>query len=402
MDFEVLIIGSDVNAYYMARCTHEAYNKKAYMLIKDDLAYTKHSKIINRIYNSGIWDEKTFVDAVNDFAFKCKGKKVVVISSNETYAEFLVKNKSKFSDNVLFNYPNFELLSSLTNKESFYKTYENSNLSFPKTIYFDIKCNDLTKLDLTYPVIIKPANVVMYNHLSFYKKKKIYKVENAEELTRVILAIKASEYKDTLIIQEYIPGDDSHLFDAVVYCGKDQKVKLISLAQIGLQEHNPNMVGNAAVLINGFNSFNVDTSLIVNDIKKFMNKVGYQGFAEFDLKYDSRDKIFKVLEINARQGRCSYYIAAAGYNLVKILVDDLLYNVKMNYTFIDKKIMLTFVNKSIIKKYIDNKRFKNAALRLYKQSVNPLKYSKDNLIIRRLLLYKRDKNYKKSYKLYKW
>ena len=260
----------------------------------------------------------------------------------------------------------------------------------------------MTKLDLTYPVIIKPANVVMYNHLSFYKKKKIYKVENAEELTRVILAIKASEYKDTLIIQEYIPGDDSHLFDAVVYCGKDQKVKLISLAQIGLQEHNPNMVGNAAVLINGFNSFNVDTSLIVNDIKKFMNKVGYQGFAEFDLKYDSRDKIFKVLEINARQGRCSYYIAAAGYNLVKILVDDLLYNVKMNYTFIDKKIMLTFVNKSIIKKYIDNKRFKNAALRLYKQSVNPLKYSKDNLIIRRLLLYKRDKNYKKSYKLYKW
>ena len=45
MDFEVLIIGSDVNAYYMARCTHEAYNKKAYMLIKDNLAFTKHSKI---------------------------------------------------------------------------------------------------------------------------------------------------------------------------------------------------------------------------------------------------------------------------------------------------------------------------------------------------------------------
>ena len=31
MDFEVLILGSDVNAYYMARCVHEAYNKKAYL-----------------------------------------------------------------------------------------------------------------------------------------------------------------------------------------------------------------------------------------------------------------------------------------------------------------------------------------------------------------------------------
>ena len=59
MEFEVLIIGSDVNAYYMARCFHEAYNRNAYMLIKDDLAFTKYSKIINRIYNSKIWEEIT-------------------------------------------------------------------------------------------------------------------------------------------------------------------------------------------------------------------------------------------------------------------------------------------------------------------------------------------------------
>ena len=29
MDFEVLIIGTDANAYYMARCYHELYGKKA-------------------------------------------------------------------------------------------------------------------------------------------------------------------------------------------------------------------------------------------------------------------------------------------------------------------------------------------------------------------------------------
>ena len=57
-----------------------------------------------------------------------------------------------------------------------------------------------------------------------------------------------------------------------------------------------------------------------------MERIGYQGFAEVDLKYDSRDGKYKVLEINPRQARCSYYLAAGGHNLIQYLVDDLIYN----------------------------------------------------------------------------
>ena len=402
MDFEVLIIGSDVNAYYMARCTHEAYNKKAYMLIKDNLAFTKHSKIINRIFNDKIWDENCFISAVNEFLMKHADKKVVVISSNETYAEFLVRNKSRFKSNILFNYPDMDILTSLTNKELFYKTYKSSILNFPKTIYFDLKSSSLDDVKLDFPVVIKPANVVLYNHVSFKDKKKIYKVFDLEELGDVINSIKSSQYNDTVILQEYIPGDDSHLFDSVVYCDTNGKVDLISFAQIGLQEHKPSMVGNAAVLINGYNTFGVDNSEMISSIKSFMETIGYKGFAEFDLKYDHRDHKFKVLEINARQGRCSYYISKAGYNLVKILVDDLINNERLDYTIVDKKVMLSFVNKSIIKKYIVNQEFKKEALKMYKDAVNPLKYEKDFSIFRELLYIKRDKNYNKSYRNYNW
>lgn len=402
MDFEILIIGSDVNAYYMARCTHEAYNKKAYMIIKDKLAYTTHSRIINHIYNDSIWDESSFVDAVNSFAKKHSNKKIVVISSNETYAQFLVKNKHEFSPNVLFNYPDINIFEALINKEKFYKTFSKSNLAFPKTLY--VKPNEFNHklIDFQYPIIVKPANVVLYNHISFTGKKKIYKVENFDQLLDVMDNIKNSNYNDTMIIQEYIPGDDSYLFDSVVYSDKNGEVKLVSFAQIGLQEHNPSMVGNAAVVINGYNSFKIDTSSIVEDIKEFMNHISYRGFAEFDLKYDERDGKFKVLEINARQGRCSFYITPLGYNLVKILVDDLVFNKEMNFNYVNRKSMLTFVNKSIIKRYIVNEDFKREALKLYRKSVNPLKYSKDFSIYRSLLYIKRAQNYKKSYKNYQW
>ena len=402
MDFEILIAGTDANAYYMARCYHEAYGKKANLLGKTPMIYTKYTNILNVIYNDKIWTEQGFLDAIEEFRKNHPDKKILLISSNETYAAFISKNKDKINEQFVYNYPSIDIINSLIMKETFYKTYENSVLDFPKTVYYN--CSEPAEItdDFTYPVIVKPSNVIEYNHLSFEGKNKIYKVETYEELSETVNKIVKNGYKDTLILQEFIPGDDSYLFDSVVYCGKDKKVKLISFAQIGLQEHSKTMVGNAAVLINGFNQFG-DNSEMIQTIKTFMEDIGYQGFAEFDMKYDYRDKKFKVLEINARQGRCSYYIAPLGYNLVKILADDLIYNKEMNFEVADQEILLSFVPKGVAKKYIANDVFKKKAMELWKKgAVNPLKYKKDTDFKRKLLLARRHIDYYKEYKNGVW
>lgn len=402
MDFEILIIGTDANAYYMARCYHELYNKKANLLGKKPMIYTKYTNILNVIYNEKIWTEQGFLDALEEFRNLHPGKKILLISSNETYAEFISKNKDKINEQFVHNYPNIDIINSLIMKENFYKTYENSVLDFPKTIYYD--CSNPTEItnDFTFPVIIKPSNVIEYNHINFEGKNKIYKVDSMEELLETVNKIVANGYTDTLILQEFIPGDDSYLFDSVVYCGKDKKVKLISFAQIGLQEHSKTMVGNAAVLINGFNQYGKNSEMI-QTIKTFMENIGYQGFAEFDMKYDYRDNKFKVLEINARQGRCSYYISPIGYNLVKVLADDLIYNKEMDFKIIDEEILLSFVPKGVIKKYITNNVFKKKALSLWKKGVvNPLKYKNDKSFKRKLLLARRHIDYYKEYKNGVW
>lgn len=402
MDFEILIAGTDANAYYMARCYHEAYGKKANLIGKKPMIYTKYTNILNVIYDENIWTEQGFLNALENFRKSHPDKKILLISSNETYAAFISKNKDKINEQFVHNYPNIEIINSLIMKETFYKTYENSVLDFPTTIYYDCSNPQEINNDFTYPVIIKPSNVIEYNHLSFEGKNKIYKVENKEQLVNIVNKIVENGYKDTLILQEFIPGDDSYLFDSVVYCGKDKKVKLISFAQIGLQEHTKTMVGNAAVLINGYNQFG-DYSEMVQKIKVFMEDIGYQGFAEFDLKYDYRDQKFKVLEINARQGRCSYYISPLGYNLVKVLADDLIYNKKMDFKLIDKPILLSFVPKGVIKKYIVNEEFKKTALAMWKHAVvNPLKYKKDTNFKRKLLLARRHIDYYKEYKNGVW
>lgn len=403
MEYIVLIIGSDANAYYMARCYHEYSGKKAYVLAKSMLPFTHYSNILNIYYDSSIWDEKGFLNAIYSFKEKHNNKKILLISSNECYAGFISKNKEiLLKDNFIFNYSNTEIIDSLMYKEIFYKKYKDSCLDLPNTYYFDCKKEKKFNKSVNFPIILKPSNVIEYNHLSFDGKNKIYKIENKKELDNTINKIIDSGYKDTLIIQDFIPGDDSYLFDVVAYSDKNCKVKILSFAQIGLQERTKNMVGNAAVLINGYCQY-TDNLEVLDKIKIFLESIKYQGFAEFDLKYDWRDKKFKVLEINARQGRCSYYITKLGCNLVEILIDDLINNKELELKVLKDKVLLSFVPKYIAKKYIKNIEYKKEMLSLWdKNVINPINYKKDNNIKRKLFLIKKYFRYFKEYKNSYW
>lgn len=401
MDFIVLILGTDANAYYMARCCYEAYKIKPYVIGKDVLSFTKYTNILNVSYEDNIWDENCFLQILDDFASNHQNKKILLISTNETYSEFISKNKDKINKNYLYNFPSIKVLNSLTNKEIFYKTYENSILKFPKTIYYEKNSKiDLKKIE--YPVILKPANVVIYNHLKFEGKNKIYKINNYQELKKTIDLIFKNGYDDKLIIQEFITGGDDNLFDAVLYVNSVGKVEFMSFAQIGLQERTKTMVGNAAVLINGFNTTKGNVNKTVEEIKEFMESINYRGFAEVDMKYDPKDNTFKVLEINARQGRSSYYITKLGKNLVQVLKKDLIDKEYHDFEFLDQEVLLSFVPKGIIKKYISNKEYKKKVFKLWKNVIKPMDAKCDKNILRYLMLRKRWLHYYKEYKDSYW
>ena len=50
MNFLVLILGSDANAYYMARCCYEAYKVKPHLIGQKKLGFTKFTNILTIEY----------------------------------------------------------------------------------------------------------------------------------------------------------------------------------------------------------------------------------------------------------------------------------------------------------------------------------------------------------------
>ena len=354
-DIKILIIGTDINAYYMARCYHELTGKKAHLIGKSPMAFTSVSKITNVQIEENLWDSKAFVDILINYAKKNinNNEKILLIGTNDNYVKLIAENKSLLEEYYVFNYPDISIVNNLLVKETFYSTYKNMGLDMPETLIY--KCNqndDINKIKdhfKEYPIIIKPSDGVEYHHLE-ESLDKVYKAKNEEELEKIVLKIEKAGYKNNLIIQEFIPGDDSALFDSIFYVGKNKKSQIATFAQIGLQEHTPTGIGNCTVLVNGFDEHGYKEELVYK-LKEFLEKIGYQGFAEFDMKYDSRDRKYKVLEINPRQSRSGYYVAATGNNLIEYLIDDLILNKEKEFKIIKEKIVLSFVPKTVIKKY---------------------------------------------------
>ena len=184
--FKALIIGSDINAYYLARCYHEFTGRKADMLAlavpgEKPFVYTRYTKILNIKYVENLWDEQVFLEEINSYYAKNSDEKILLVSSNETYGEYIAKNKEDLKDRFYFNYPSVELQRTLVNKELFYKTYADSVLDLPKTVYFDCKADADIPDNLTYPVIVKPANVILFKHITFKGKRKIYRLSTPEQ-----------------------------------------------------------------------------------------------------------------------------------------------------------------------------------------------------------------------------
>jgi len=406
LSFDVLILGSDFNAYYMARCYHEIYHKKVDIIAKKAIGVVSYSKIVNFKEVENFENAEIFVTTLNNYAKEKKVEKILLIGTSDELVRLIIENKEKLSSKYVHNYPSLEILNHLLVKDVFYQTFENSELDIPKT--YNYPCGVKEPIDeekirqLQYPLIVKPGNNIEYHKHKFEGMYKVFKVFSREELQKVIDKIEESGYHNNLVIQEFIPGDDSALHDCLFYCGKDKKARVATFAQIGLQEHTPTGIGNCTVLVNGFSQYGYPEDLIYQ-LKDFLESIGYQGFAEFDLKYDVRDQKFKVFEINPRQSRSGYYLSACGYNLVDLLVKDL-YTNELNFDFeiAKEKMVLSFVPKRVMKQYILSKPLKEEIKRLIKQKklIHPIAYSKDMSLKRRKYLFMRALNYQKKYQKY--
>ncbi|MEF9970323.1 MAG: ATP-grasp domain-containing protein [Ruthenibacterium sp.] len=315
-----VLIGADMNCYTVARAFKEEYGVDSYAFGRWAMGDTMYSRFVHFTAVEDIDNAKTLLATVTAFAAQHKDATCVVMGCTDDYASLLMDVRDTLPKNCVAPYITPELRDKLVSKADFYTLCDTFSLPYPKTFCAvkPMAAEELTaeKLGFAYPIILKPSSSILYWKFPFDGMKKVYVAQNAAESAQILTEIYAAGYPDVMILQDMIPGDDSFMHVLTAYVDKNSKVKMMCLGHVGLEEHTPKALGNHAAIITEYNE------PLMTKLKAFLEAIGYTGYANFDVKYDTRDGSYRIFEINLRQGRSNYYVTGAGYNIAKYVVED--------------------------------------------------------------------------------
>ena len=394
-DLLPVLLGSVANVYGMARSFYMEYGVTSLAIGKGALAATANSRLVKMaVVEPNLEDDGVFVRTLTEFAKAHPGKTLVLVSCGDNYTGLMARARAALEPYYKFACPTPELVAELDTKEFFYQACERHGLSYPRTFGCTNENYKTVELPFPFPCIIKASNSVAYWNCKFPHKKKVFVAYNKEEFDAITAAIYSSSYQDNLVLQEYIPGDDNCMRVLNCYSGLDHKVKLMALGRPLLEEQTPEGIGNYAAIMN------VRDDELMEKMKAFLEDVGWEGFSNFDMKYDARDGKYKLFEMNPRQGRSSFFVTASGYNLAKWLVEDVVEHKEQGLTIADAHHLWMIAPAGIIKKYLKDEALLAEAKELMRQGkVSHQLFCKEDAGLKRRIWY--IKNQLNNYRKYK-
>ncbi len=176
-------------------------------------------------------------------------------------------------------------------KRRSYALADRAGVEHPLTFYpHDV--DELMRLDIAYPVILKPAIKTGWNALI---RAKAWKVRNRDQLrTRYREALSMME-PQSIMIQDFIPGGNGNQYSFAALCREG--MPLASLVARRLRQY-PVDFGRSSSLVE-----TIDLPEVEDVARRLLSAMGFSGIVEVEFKRDPRDGKLKLLDINPRVWR---------------------------------------------------------------------------------------------------
>ncbi|MGD1018303.1 MAG: ATP-grasp domain-containing protein [Verrucomicrobiia bacterium] len=195
-------------------------------------------------------------------------------------------------------------------KRNTYKLARELGIPIPKT-WFLQSIEDIGQMDVTFPLIIKPA---IKEHFIYATKSKGWRADNQDELRALLKQAATFVPICELMLQEYIPGGSGQQYGYGAFFKEERAIG--SMTTHNLRSH-PLQLGRSSTFVES-----IKLPIIEERAQEFLRAINYYGLVEIEFRLDPRDQDYKLLDVNARTWGYHSLGAAAGVDFSYMLFQD--------------------------------------------------------------------------------
>lgn len=405
MPVKPVIIGSDIGVYALARAFHERYGVNSTVVAFAEPGPIANSRIIDVVHSGpepeAIIETMLLLAEEHQASPQCDEQLIALTNMDWTVLTLVHHRAELEAAGYLVPYADAELIDRLSDKAEFLELCKELGIATPATVIQDFSNADdaawrAEPIPFEFPVIAKTASSSDYHGIVFDGKKKIYEIASQAELDELYRKLIAAGYRGRFLVQDMIPGDDTQMRSVTTYTDSSGRVTMRSSARVLLEERTPAARGNPSAMIVQ------EIPEILDAAQRLNEAVGWRGFANFDVKLDPRDGVYRFFEQNPRIGRNNYYVTAGGVNVAEVLVDDIVEGKQRALATANREVLYATVPHRLLSQYLLEPSLWAHARTLMAEHnyVHPLRYHADFGPRRQLYLRQAQANHWRKYHTY--
>ncbi len=283
----VIVIGSDFRALGVVRSLGR---RRIPCVVIDNLPrsawFSRYTR--QRLHWHGALDSVEFLHFLLSLARERHLEQWVLFPMPDDVVELIARHHEELASCYQLVTQNWDVVQWANDKSQTYRLAEELHVPYPKTWYPRSEY-DLQQMDITFPVIIKPAISLRLQHAL---RLKALPAGNLEELRAQYRLATTVMEPANFLLQEVIPGNGQTQYSVAAYCQEGRV--LVSMTARRTRQY-PIDYGLGSSFVEA-----LEVPVISELATRLLEHMRVSGMLEVEFKYDQRDGNYKLLDINLR------------------------------------------------------------------------------------------------------
>lgn len=230
-----------------------------------------------------------------------------LFATSDEPAAFFARHHAALSSRFRMTVPPWDLLRWAYDKRLTYRLAADIGVDHPKTFYPKTR-DELSKLNCSFPVILKPAFRKQSNRFTY---DKAWRADDRHALAARYAEAFELVGPDMVMVQELISGGGETQFSYAALCADGRSLASVTARRT---RQYPVEFGRSSSLVETF-----EQPAIEELARRLLAAMRYTGLVEVEFKYDQKDGRYKLLDINPRVWTWLGLCGRAGVDLPYLL-----------------------------------------------------------------------------------